>query len=89
MLDVGGLEFTACPFNGWYMGTEIGRDLADINRYNKLPIIAEKMGLDTMTNMSLWKDKALIELNYAILYSFQVFKLIIFKLFHFKLYIIL
>ena len=72
MLDVGGLEFTACPFNGWYMGTEIGRDLADINRYNKLPIIAEKMGLDTMTNMSLWKDKALIELNYAILYSFQV-----------------
>jgi nitric oxide synthase oxygenase domain/subunit len=89
MLDVGGLEFTACPFNGWYMGTEIGRDLADINRYNKLPIIAEKMGLDTMTNMSLWKDRALIELNYAILYSFQVFKLIIFKLFHLKLYIIL
>jgi nitric-oxide synthase, brain len=89
MLDVGGLEFTACPFNGWYMGTEIGRDFADINRYNKLPIIAEKMGLDTMTNMSLWKDRALIELNYAILYSFQVFKLIIFKLFHLKLYIIL
>ena len=38
MLDVGGIEFTACPFNGWYMGTEIGRDLADINRYNKLPV---------------------------------------------------
>ena len=93
MLDVGGLEFTACPFNGWYMGTEIGRDLADINRYNKLPIIAEKMGLDTMTNMSLWKDKALIELNYAILYSFQVniftiilieYKIIIIFLFIFK-----
>lgn len=39
MLDVGGIEFTACPFNGWYMGTEIGRDLADLNRYNKLPVI--------------------------------------------------
>ena len=31
------------------------------------------MGLDTKTNQSLWKDKALIELNYAVLYSFQVF----------------
>ena len=37
-LDVGGLVFTACPFNGWYMQTEIARDLADINRYNKLPV---------------------------------------------------
>jgi nitric oxide synthase oxygenase domain/subunit len=36
MIDIGGLEFTACPFNGWYMGTEIGRDLADENRYDKL-----------------------------------------------------
>lgn len=34
-LDCGGLEFTACPFNGWYMGTEIGaRDLCDLQRYN-------------------------------------------------------
>ena len=35
MLDCGGLEFTASPFNGWYMGTEIGaRDLCDTYRYN-------------------------------------------------------
>lgn len=35
MLDAGGLEFTAIPFNGWYMGTEIGaRDLCDPQRYN-------------------------------------------------------
>ena len=39
MLEIGGLEFTACPFNGWYMETEIGRDLGDLNRYNKLPVI--------------------------------------------------
>lgn len=38
LLDVGGLEFTACPFNGWYMGTEIGRDFADVNRFNKLTV---------------------------------------------------
>lgn len=73
LLDVGGVEFTACPFNGWYMGTEIGRDLADINRFDRLPSIAEKMGLDIKSSSSLWKDKALIELNHAILYSFQVF----------------
>jgi nitric oxide synthase oxygenase domain/subunit len=76
MLDIGGIQFTACPFNGWYMVTEIGRDLADINRYNKLPLIACKMGLDIGTNTSLWKDKALLELNYAILNSYQVCNLL-------------
>ena len=30
------------------------------------------MGLDTSSNISLWKDKALIEANVAVLYSFQV-----------------
>ncbi|KAH8039747.1 hypothetical protein HPB51_008679 [Rhipicephalus microplus] len=35
MLDVGGVEFTACPFNGWYMVTEIAvRDFCDAHRYN-------------------------------------------------------
>jgi nitric oxide synthase oxygenase domain/subunit len=33
------------------------------------------MGLDTKSNSSLWKDKALIELNHAILYTFQVNKI--------------
>ncbi|KAH9512564.1 hypothetical protein Btru_038801 [Bulinus truncatus] len=37
LFDCGGLEFPSCPFNGWYMGTEIGcRDLCDTNRYNML-----------------------------------------------------
>jgi len=72
MLDVGGLQFTACPFSGWYMVTEIGtRDLADTNRYNKLELVAQRMGLNTRTNMSLWKDLAANELNLAVLDSFQ------------------
>ena len=33
----GGIQFTASPFNGWYMTTEIGRDLGDA-RYNKLQV---------------------------------------------------
>lgn len=38
-LEAGGLEFTACPFNGWYMGTEIGvRDFCDVQRYNILQV---------------------------------------------------
>ena len=31
-----------------------------------------KMGLNTRTNTSLWKDQALIELNIAVLHSFKV-----------------
>lgn len=39
LLEVGGLEFTACPFSGWYMGTEIGvRDFCDSSRYNILEV---------------------------------------------------
>ena len=35
LFDCGGLQFPAAPFNGWYMGTEIGaRDLCDTQRYN-------------------------------------------------------
>lgn len=30
------------------------------------------MGLDTRTSTSLWKDKAMIEANVAVLHSFQV-----------------
>lgn len=71
-LEIGGISYPAAPFNGWYMGTEIGaRNLADQARYNLLPIIAEKMGLNLSSNRSLWKDKALIELNIAVLHSFQ------------------
>ncbi len=71
-LEVGGIEFNAAPFNGWYMGTEIGaRNLSDENRYNLLFPIAKLMNLDTKSKHSLWKDRALIELNFAVLHSFK------------------
>lgn len=70
--NVAGVDFGAAPFNGWYMGTEIGaRNLADSYRYNFLPEIAEVMGLDTTLNASLWKDRALVELNIAVLHSYK------------------
>ncbi|XP_030078359.1 nitric oxide synthase, inducible [Microcaecilia unicolor] len=72
LLEVGGLEFPACPFNGWYMGTEIGvRDFCDVQRYNVLEEIGRRMGLETHRLASLWKDRAVVEINVAVLHSFQ------------------
>jgi nitric-oxide synthase len=71
-LAIGGIDYPLAPFNGWYMGTEIGaRNLADSNRYNLLPIVAARLGLDTTTERSLWRDRALVELNRAVLHSFD------------------
>uniref|UniRef100_A0A4W3IBD3 Nitric oxide synthase, inducible n=1 Tax=Callorhinchus milii TaxID=7868 RepID=A0A4W3IBD3_CALMI len=72
LLEVGGLEFPGCPFNGWYMGSEIGvRDFCDIQRYNVLEQVGKKMGLDTRKLSNLWKDQAVVEINIAVLHSFQ------------------
>lgn len=72
VLEIGGIHYPAAPFNGWYMVTEIGaRNLGDISRYNKLPVIAEKMGLNITGKDMFWKDRALTELNYAVKYSFE------------------
>jgi nitric-oxide synthase len=71
-LEIGGICYPCAPFNGWYMGTEIGaRNLADADRYDLLPLVAEHLGLDTSTERSLWRDHALVELNVAVLHSFE------------------
>ena len=70
--DCGGIQYTAAPFNGFYMGTEVGaRNFADTDRYNQLPLIAEKLGLDTRSERSLWRDRAVVELNVAVLHSYE------------------
>jgi nitric-oxide synthase, bacterial len=70
-LDIGGVRYPAAPFNGWYMCTEIGsRDLGDSGRYDQLPVIARRMGLSTTSDRTLWKDRAMTELNLAVLHSF-------------------
>lgn len=67
-LRLGGIDFPAAPFNGWYMGTEIGRDLADETRYGVMPRLADAMGLSRRN--PVWKDRALLELQAAVLHSF-------------------
>jgi nitric-oxide synthase, bacterial len=70
-LTIGGVNYPLAPFNGWYMGTEIGaRNLADPGRYNLLPLVAERMGLDMSAEATLWRDRALVELNRAVLHSY-------------------
>ncbi|WP_176955234.1 nitric oxide synthase oxygenase [Sinosporangium album] len=71
-LEIGGICYPAAPFNGWYMGTEIGaRNLGDADRYNLLEAVAVRLGLDTGHERTLWRDHALVELNVAVLHSFE------------------
>jgi nitric-oxide synthase, bacterial len=72
VLEIGGLHYTAAPFSGWYMLTEIGaRNFADEGRYNYLPIIAQRLGLDMTSHRNLWRDRALVELNVAVIHAFR------------------
>lgn len=71
-LDCGGVLYQCAPFNGWYMGTEIGaRNFTDVERYNLSVKIAEKMGLETKRENNLWRDKALTAMTEAVLDSYE------------------
>ena len=70
-LEIGGIHYGCVPFNGWFMGTEIARDLWEATRYGRAMDIAEALGLDTSSEQTLWRDRAFLELNVAILHSFQ------------------
>ena len=73
MLDCGGVTYRCAPFNGWYMGTELGaRNFSDEHRYNQLPVIAKRLGIDMSHERKLWRDRALLELNVAVLHSFEL-----------------
>lgn len=71
-LEIGGVVYPAAPFTGWYVSSEIGtRNFGDTDRYDLLPAVAAGMGLDTGGDRTLWKDRALVELNLAVLTSFE------------------
>jgi nitric-oxide synthase len=71
-LEIGGVTYPAAPFNGWYLGTEIGaRNLADADRYDLLPVIGQRLGLDIGSERSLWRDRALLEMLRAVQHSFD------------------
>ncbi|TDZ20733.1 Nitric oxide synthase, inducible [Colletotrichum orbiculare MAFF 240422] len=76
--SIGGVQYTATPFIGWFMDAEIGvRNLADSFRYNALPQIAKAIGLvdgevDDLPDYERLAvlSRAQLELNYAAFYSF-------------------
>ncbi len=70
-MDIGGIQYGCLPFNGWFMETEIARNLWEDWRYNKAEAIAQAMGLDTSSEQTLWRDRAFLELNVAVLHSFS------------------
>jgi nitric oxide synthase oxygenase domain/subunit/sulfite reductase alpha subunit-like flavoprotein/hemoglobin-like flavoprotein len=70
-LEIGGIDYGCVPFNGWFMGTEIARNLFEDTRYGRAETIAEALGLDTSSEATLWRDRAFLELNAAVISSFQ------------------
>ncbi|MFN5642650.1 MAG: nitric oxide synthase oxygenase [Sphingobacteriales bacterium] len=71
VLEIGGILYPASPFNGWYMVTEIAsRNLADKNRYNILPALADALDIKNNKQNHFWKDRALVILNEAVHHSF-------------------
>lgn len=73
VLTIGGIDYPCAPFSGHYMATEIAsRNLADERRYDLLPAVARALGLSVSDNADpLWRDRALTELNAAVLHSFR------------------
>jgi nitric-oxide synthase len=71
-LEIGGVSYPAAPFTGWYVATEIGtRNFGDTARYDLLPEVARRLGLDTRDNRTMWRDRAIVELNRAVLTSYE------------------
>lgn len=70
-MAIGGVQYGCVPFNGWFMETEIARNLWEEDRYGQAEPIAKAMGLDTASEQSLWRDRTFLELNAAVLHSYS------------------
>jgi nitric-oxide synthase, bacterial len=71
-LSIGGIHYPAAPFNGVYLCRAIGEDvLADESAYGAARAVATRLGLDVSCERTLWHDRAALELNRAVLHSFD------------------
>lgn len=73
IMTIGGIDYPCAPFNGFYMDTEIAaRNFGDEHRYDLLPKVAQALAPDGDGQADpMWRDQALLELNRAVLHSFQ------------------
>lgn len=67
-MNLGGVLYQNMPFNGWFMSTEIVRNLME--RYDAGPAVCNAMGIDMNTD-PVWRASASSELEKAVLHSFQ------------------
>jgi nitric-oxide synthase len=71
-LTIGGVRYPAAPVNSWHIGSDIGtRGLADEAAYGVAHEVAVRLGLDVSSERTLWRDRATVELNRAVLHSFD------------------
>lgn len=71
-LDIGGICYPTAPFSRWHLATEVSATgLGGRDRYDLVPLVARQLGLDTSSERRLWRDRSLVELTAAVLYSFD------------------
>ncbi|HEY8372072.1 MAG TPA: nitric oxide synthase oxygenase [Pseudonocardiaceae bacterium] len=71
-LVIGGVSYPAAPFNAWFVDSEITYgSLGADDRYGVAWQVAFRLGLDVSSERTLWRDRALLELNRAVLHSFD------------------
>ena len=68
-IDIGGVLYQTCPFNGWYQITEIARDILDVQRYNLADAVATVCDIER-TKANVWKDDVQLQVHKAIMHSF-------------------
>ena len=63
LMEMGGIQFPACPFSGWYALSEIAtRDLLDPHRYNLL-YVSKIIHIEFTSKSSLGKDDLSVRLR--------------------------
>eukprot|EP00884_Botryococcus_braunii_P012045 jgi/Botrbrau1/20841/Bobra.0156s0066.1 len=70
-MSLGGLLYTAVPFQGWYACTEIVQNLTSPERYDLAPTIAVACGWITKGGAALWRDRVMVEVAVAVMHSFR------------------
>ena len=72
-IEIGGIVYRCVPFSGWFMQTEVGRNLCDLQRYNFIPKLAALLNLDitAAANSQLNIDRLYLEINTAVIHSFE------------------
>ena len=69
--EIGGIQFPAAPFSGWYSLPEVAtRNLMDKQRFDMAEVFGKALELDTSSTTNLWRDRVNTEINIAVLDSY-------------------